>query len=70
MPKTEKFKCMNEKCGFEFKTNRGHATCGACGSVYVEWVNFRDDWELNEDNEWVRMPWFEEVPVVDKNTKK
>jgi hypothetical protein len=39
-PKTETYKCMNERCGFEFKAAPGPVVCNQCGSEYVQWVSY------------------------------
>lgn len=49
----EKYKCMNNKCGFEFEAKTGPVTCNLCKSIYVKWVSFETDWIFNEsNNEW------------------
>ena len=62
--KTESYKCMNPLCGSEFKAGPGMVTCHGCRSIYVRWVNFEADWEINSENYWVRK---DAKPVVDKN---
>ena len=62
--KAETYRCMNKSCGTEFKANHGYVSCHGCGSDYVEWVNFYEDWKLDENNHWVRKDW---SIVVDKN---
>ncbi len=36
------FKCMNDKCGWEYKDKPGPTQCPFCGSIYVEWVNYKE----------------------------
>jgi len=48
----ESFKCMDPKCGGTFQRPAGPTVCLRCGSIYVEWVNFENDWECNEENKW------------------
>ena len=62
--KAETYRCMNKSCGTEFKANHGYVSCHGCGSDYVEWVNFYEDWKLDDNNHWVRKDW---SIVVDKN---
>ena len=52
--KVETFKCMNEQCRFKWtgKPGPGNGSCAKCDSIYYEWVNFRDDWYEDENDNW------------------
>lgn len=50
----EIFKCMNEKCGYEWRSNPGwQDSCWKCGHYYMKYENFYADWVLT-NNEWKR----------------
>ncbi len=50
---SENYKCM--KCSKEWNAPPGpkEAVCD-CGSVYVEWINFKTDWYEDENWQWRR----------------
>ena len=45
---------MKETCKFEWKGEAGpQGLCKKCGQIYMEWVNFYDDW-VCENGQWKR----------------
>ncbi len=51
----EIYKCMNENCKHDYTREKpGPTTCPKCGSLYSEWINFKADWEIDENGNWRR----------------
>ena len=47
---TETYECMNEQCKFIWKSTPGlEGPCRICGSKYMTWVNFEEDWEYSHE---------------------
>jgi hypothetical protein len=50
----ETYKCCNGMCKFEWVGKSG-LPCQKCGSLYYEWVSFKE-WKCNEESgKWVRV---------------
>lgn len=46
----EIYQCMNTKCEFKWRGDAGmQGTCVKCGSIYMMWINFYDEWKLVND---------------------
>ena len=49
----ESFKCMNEQCNHTWTGgSKPQGNCKKCDSQHYEWVNFRDDWIEDEEDNW------------------
>lgn len=45
--KSETYRCR--ACGLVYKEFPGPTQCPKCGGLYIDWINFKQDWEyVNE----------------------
>ena len=48
-----KFRCMNHACGHRYEAAIGPTSCPRCGSIYVEWLNYRQQFPNGPTRDYV-----------------